>query len=103
MAWKNIVQYVYKLRKKGNGYMKQIIEALNNLRDRNVNIYTNHRLYGKQHIKIKFEPETKNGLGFRCREQIIYINAGDVVSYYIQDNKIIINGKMMSITITDTL
>lgn len=83
--------------------MGQIIEALKGLRGKNVNIYTDHKLFGKQHIQMKFEPETEIGLGFRCKEQVIYINNNDIINYCIEGNKIIINGKLMRISIIETI
>lgn len=79
--------------------MKKIIEALQEIKGTNVNIYTEHKLFGKQHIKMQFEPETEIGLGFHCRDQVVYIDHEDVVDYCIEDKSIIINGKMMKITI----
>lgn len=79
--------------------MRQVIEALKETTGANVNIYTEHVLFGKQHIKIKFQPETEIGLGFYCKDQIIYIDHNDVVGYDITNNKIVINGKMMHIII----
>ena len=63
----------------------------------NVDIHTEHNLFGKQHIQMKFVPETEIGLGFRCKEQIIYIDNDNLVDYYVENDKVIINGKMMSI------
>lgn len=65
----------------------------------NVDIHTEHKLFGKQHIQMKFVPETEIGLGFRCNEQIIYIDNDNLVDYYVENDKVIINGKMMSIKI----
>ena len=65
----------------------------------NVDIHTEHNLFGKQHIQMKFVPETEIGLGFRCKEQIIYIDNDNLVDYYVENDKVIINGKMMSIKI----
>ena len=79
--------------------MRQVIEALNDIKGKNVNIYTNHKLFGNQHIKMKFEPETVIGLGFRCGEQVICIDKNEIVDFFVEDGKIVINGKLMTITI----
>jgi hypothetical protein len=79
--------------------MGQILEALRETKDKNVDIYTEHKLFGKQHIQMKFIPETETGWGFRVRGQAIYIDKDDVVSYDINNGKVEINGKMMSIKI----
>lgn len=83
--------------------MRQIIEALKEIKNTDVNIYTDHKIFGKQHVAIKFEPEVEIGLGFHCKEQIIYIDKEDIVDYYIEDDKIVINGTLMSITIVKTI
>ena len=79
--------------------MREIIDALKNIEGKIVNICTSHKLYGEQHINIGFVPETEIGLGFHCKEQVIYIDKEDVVDWFISDNKIVINGNMMSISI----
>lgn len=48
---------------------------------------------------MKFIPETEAGWGFRVRGHAIYIDKDDVVSYDINNGKVEINGKMMSIKI----
>ena len=48
---------------------------------------------------MNFVPVTEIGLGFRCKEQIIYIDNDNLVDYYVENDKVIINGKMMSIKI----
>ena len=80
--------------------MRQIVEALTKLQGENVDIYTDHKLFGKQHMQMKFKPETEIGIGFHYKEQIIYIDNDDIVDYYIENNKIIINGQVMHISIT---
>ena len=79
--------------------MRQLIKALKEIEGANVDIHTEHNLFGKQHIQMKFVPETEIGLGFRCKEQIIYIDKGDIVSYQIGSDQIIINGNTMCIKI----
>lgn len=79
--------------------MREIIEALNILNGKDVNIYTKHKLFGEQHIVMKFVPETAVGVGFRCKDQIIYIDADDVVSCQVENGQVIINGNMMQIII----
>lgn len=79
--------------------MRQILEALREAKDKNVDIYTEHKLFGKQHIQMKFVPEIEAGWGFRVRGQAIYIDKDDVVSYDVNNGKVEINGKMMCIKI----
>ena len=79
--------------------MRQIIKALNNIKGNKVNIYTNHKIFGGQHIEMKFDPETTIGLGFHYKDQVIYVSYDEIVDYIIEDNKIIINGNMMSISV----
>lgn len=82
--------------------MRQIVEALESIKGKNVNIYTKHKLFGKQHIQMIFEPETEVGFGFHVRDQVIYIKKDDVTSYEINNEHIVINGSMMSIKIVQT-
>lgn len=79
--------------------MRQIFEALRETKDKMVDIYTEHKLFGKQHIQMKFVPETEAGWGFRVRGQAIYIDKDDVVSYDVSNRKVEIQGKMMKIKI----
>ena len=79
--------------------MRQIFEALRETKDKMVDIYTEHKLFGKQHIQMKFVPETEAGWGFRVRGQAIYIDKDDVVSYDVSNRKVEIQGKMMIIKI----
>ena len=79
--------------------MRQIFEALRETKDKMVDIYTEHKLFGKQHIQMKFVPETEAGWGFRVRGQAIYIDKDDVVSYDVSNRKVEIQGKMMRIKI----
>lgn len=79
--------------------MRQLIDALKEIKGENVDIYTSHKLFGGQHIQMKFVPETEAGWGFRVRGQAIYINKDEVVSYEVGNRDIIINGNMMTIKI----
>ena len=79
--------------------MRQIIEALQGIKGKDVNIYTDHILFGKQHIKMEFDPEIEIGVGFRCKGQSIYINKDEIVDYCIEKKKIVIRGAMMHIMI----
>ena len=63
--------------------MIKIINALKNIKGKKVKIHTNHKLYGKQNICMEFEPETEIGLGFKCKEQTIYIDKDNITNYYI--------------------
>lgn len=79
--------------------MRQLIDALKEIEGENVDIYTEHKLFGKQHIQMKFVPETEAGWGFRVRGQAIYIDKDNIVSYDVNNGKVEINGKMMRIKI----
>lgn len=79
--------------------MREIIEALKGMEGEMVDIYTRHKLFDKQHIQMKFVPETEVGWGFRVYGQAIYIDKDDVVSYEVDDGRIVINGNRMTIKI----
>lgn len=79
--------------------MRQLIDALKEIKGKNVDIYTEHKLFDKQHIQMKFVPETEAGWGFRVYGQAICIDKDDIVSYEIENGKIIINGSKMTIKI----
>lgn len=83
--------------------MRQLIEALREIEGQNVNIYTEHKLFGKQHLKMKFKPETEIGFGFHYKKQIIYIDKNEIVDYHIDNDKVVINGTMMCINIIKTV
>lgn len=79
--------------------MRQLIEALSEIKGQDVNIYTEHKIFGVQHLKVKFEPEIEVGFGFHYKEQVIYIGYDEIIDYSIREEKIIINGDMMKISI----
>lgn len=79
--------------------MRQLIDALKETKGKNVDIYTEHKLFDKQHIQMKFVPETEAGWGFRVYGQAICIDKDDIVSYEIENGKIIVNGSKMTIKI----
>lgn len=79
--------------------MRQLIDALRETQGQDVNIYTKHKLFGDQHLRIKFKPEVEVGIGFHYKEQAIYIDSSEIVDYRIENDKIVINGEMMSMTI----
>ena len=78
---------------------EKIVEALKETIGQEVEIYTEHKLFGKQKIEMEFEPETELGVGFRCKDQAIYIDENEIVGYKINDNEIVIDGALMSIHI----
>ena len=43
--------------------MRQLIDALKEIKRKNVDIYTEHKFFDKQHIQMKFVPETEAGCG----------------------------------------
>lgn len=79
--------------------MRQLIDALKEIKGEIVDIYTEHKFFDGQHIQMKFVPETEVGFGFRVHEQAIYIDKDDVASYEIDDGRISINGSRMTIKI----
>lgn len=79
--------------------MRQLIDALKEMKGKTADIYTGHKLFGKQHIQMKFVPEIEAGWGFRVHGQAIYIDKDDVVSYEVDDGRIVINGNRMTIKI----
>ena len=81
--------------------MRQLIDALREVQGKDVNIYTKHKLFGGQCLKTKFKPEVEMGIGFCYKEQIIYIDNSEIVDYCIDNDKIVVNGEMMSITIIE--
>jgi hypothetical protein len=81
--------------------MRQLIEALKEMKEKYVDIYTEHMLFGKQHIQMKFDPETEIGFGFRTQNQVIYIDKDDVISYEVDNRIVTINGSMMKIKIVN--
>ena len=91
--------FVQTLDEKGEKNMRQLIDALKEIEGENTDIYTNHKLFGGQHIQMKFVPETEAGWGFRVHGQAIYIDKDDVVSYEVDDGRIVINGNRMTIKI----
>ena len=79
--------------------MRQLIDALKEIKGEIADIYTEHKLFEGQHIQMKFVPETEVGFGFRVHEQAIYIDKDDVISYEVDDGRIAINGSRMTIKI----
>lgn len=90
---------VQTLDEEGEKNMRQLIDALKEMKGKTADIYTGHKLFGKQHIQMKFVPEIEAGWGFRVHGQAIYIDKDDVVSYEVCDGKVVINGNMMTIKI----
>ncbi len=79
--------------------MIELTDALEQMRGEYVDIYTKHRFFGSQHIQMKFDPETQKGFGFHCKGQSIYIGDNEVVGYNIENSKVIVKGKDMTIEI----
>ena len=53
------------LDEEGEKNMRQLIDALKEMKGKTGDIYTGHKLFGKQHIQMKFVPEIEAGWGFR--------------------------------------
>lgn len=49
--------------------MIQLIDALKEIKGKNVDIYTEHKFFDKQHIQMKFVPETEEGLCSVCMDR----------------------------------
>ena len=79
--------------------MMELKEVLEKMKGEYVNIYTRHRLFGTQHIRMRFDPEIELGYGFRCKGQSIYIRENELVDYLIIDNRVIIIGENIEINI----
>lgn len=79
--------------------MRQLIDALKEMKGKTADIYTEHKFFEGQHIQMKFVPEIEAGWGFRAHGQAIYIDKDNVVSYEVDDGRIIINGNRMTIKI----
>lgn len=79
--------------------MIELTDALEQMRGEYVDIYTKHRFFGSQHIQMKFDPETEKGFGFHAKGQSIYIGYNEIVGYDIENSKVIVNGKDMTIEI----
>ena len=80
--------------------MEELKQALKEMKGKNVNIRTRHRLFGENNIKCKhFVPVTENGAGFEFRDQTIYIKYNDINSYEIEKCKVTINGNGCSIEV----
>jgi hypothetical protein len=82
--------------------VRDLIEALESIRGKSVNIYTKHKLFGDQHIQTKFIPEIKKGFGFCGIEESVYVRQNEIIDYYTANNEIIINGTNMQIKIVVT-
>ena len=90
---------VQTLDEEGEKNMRQLIDALKEMKGKTADIYTEHKFFEGQHIQTKFVPEIEAGWGFRVHGQAIYIDKDDVVSYEVDDGRIIINGNRMTIKI----
>lgn len=74
--------------------MKNIKDALENMGGEQVDIYTKHYLFDGQHIESQsFLPITDIGVGFKYKNQKIYIKYDEIESYNVKADRIIINGK----------
>lgn len=90
---------VQTLDEEGEKNMRQLIDALKEMKGKTADIYTEHKFFEGQHIQMKFVPEIEAGWGLRVHGQAIYIDKDDVVSYEVDDGRIIINGNRMTIKI----
>ena len=90
---------VQTLDEEGEKNMRQLIDALKEMKGKTADIYTEHKFFEGQHIQMKFVPEIEVGWGFRVHGQAIYIDKDVVVSYEVDDGRFIINGNRMTIKI----
>ena len=73
--------------------MTKIKDALEDMKGQHVDIYTKHYLFDSQYIKSSnFIPVTDIGIGFKHKDQKIYIKKDEIESYNIKEDRIIING-----------
>lgn len=80
--------------------MERLKKTLRELEGECVDIYVQHALFGEQNVRIKkFIPVTDAGVGFRCRNQEVYIPYDQVSGYQIENNKTIISGHNRVISI----
>lgn len=80
--------------------MERLKKTLRELEGECVDIHVRHTLFEEQNVKIKkFIPVTDAGVGFRCRNQEVYIPYDQVKGYKIENNKMIINGHNRVISI----
>lgn len=79
--------------------MRQLVNALKELKGKHVHISTAHGLFGHQCIEMEFDPETELGVGFRCKGQSIYITDDELVSYSIKDDEIWFESALMCVKI----
>jgi len=83
--------------------MIKIKDALEDMKGQHVDIYTKHYLFDDQHIKSSnFIPITDIGIGFKHKNQKIYIKYDEIESYDIKDDRIIINGNNFIIMVLKT-
>ena len=80
--------------------MMKIKDALEDMKGKHVDIYTKHYLFDDQHIKSSnFIPITDIGIGFKHKEQKIYIKNNEIESYDVKNDRIIINSKGFTIMV----
>ncbi len=80
--------------------MEILKKTLMELEGECVDIHIQHVLFGEQNVKIKkLIPVTDAGVGFRYRNQEVYIPYDQVNGYQIENNKIIIIGHNHTISI----
>lgn len=79
--------------------MIDLKDALNIMKGKHIDIYTEHNLFDDQHIEVlNFIPITDRGIGFKHGKQNIYIEETEIKSYSIEGNRISINGERLIIT-----
>ena len=80
--------------------MEKLKKALEELEGKCVDIHVQHTFFGEQNVKIKkFIPVTDVGIGFKCRNQEVYIPHDQVKDYKIEKYMITINGFNRAISI----
>lgn len=80
--------------------MIKIKDALEDMKGHHVDIYTKHCLFDDQHIKSSnFIPVTDIGIGFKHKDQYIYIKNDEVETYDVKNDRIIVYGKGFSIMV----
>ena len=80
--------------------MEKLKKALKEFEGKCVDIHVRHILFGEQKIKIKkFIPVVEAGVGFKCRNQEVYIPHNQVKEYHIEGLNVTINGFNNAISI----
>lgn len=80
--------------------MKKLRDALKDMEGQQVDIYTKHYLFDDQHIESSnFIPIIDLGVGFKHKNQNIYIKNEEIETYDVKDDRIIFHGNGFTIMV----